>query len=399
MFAALASGTSEIRNLPSGEDVLSTARCLRALGADIDQEGETSVVRSSGFLQDASTPLDCGNSGTTMRLLSGILAGQPFRSCLTGDESLSRRPMSRVVEPLTRMGARIESRKGHAPLEIHGSCLKAIDYATPVASAQIKSAVLLAGLFAAGTTTVREPVLSRDHTERMLTSLGVNVNSSGPVHSVQGGRMPQPFQATIPGDPSSAAFLTVAACLTEGDVRVRNVLLNPTRSGLFAALREMGSEIDEQPTSESLGEILGVVRGRGEPSTALRLLEPAIPTLIDEIPLLVLAATQLPGTSHIRGVSELRVKETDRIRATAESLNKMGADVEEHPDGFVVRGATPLSGASVDSGGDHRIAMMLAVAGLIADGVTVIEGAECASISWPGFTETLATLGADIGVE
>ncbi len=399
MFAALASGRSDMRNLPDGEDVLSTASCLRALGIDIHQDGDATVVISTDHLQAPSGPLDCGNSGTTMRLLAGILAGQPFRSCLIGDESLSRRPMRRVIEPLARMGAVIESLDGRAPLDIHGSRLQGIDYETPVASAQIKSAVLLAGLFADGTTTVREPALSRDHTERMLTTLGVPVSSSGAVHSVEGGRRPRSFEANIPGDPSSAAFLITAGCLTGGDVTVNGTMLNPTRAGLFTALEEMGSEIDQESTSESVGEAVGIVRGRGKPRNPVTLSDSAIPSLIDEVPLLVLAATQVAGTSEIRGVSELRVKETDRIRATTENLRLMGARIEEVEDGFVIQGPTPLSGSCVDSRRDHRIGMMLAVAGLIAAGETVIRGAECAAISWPGFVEALASLGADIAVD
>jgi 3-phosphoshikimate 1-carboxyvinyltransferase len=413
LCAALAEGRSTIEHLSDGQDVRSTVRCLRSLGADIRDRGSAVAVESAGVLQPPSEPLDCGNSGTSMRLLTGILAGQPFRSCLTGDDSLSRRPMMRVVERLGRMGARIHARDGHAPLEIEGGELHGIECTLPVASAQVKSAVLLAGLFADGETTVREPVTlghSRDHTEIMLHALGVEVVLKTPDFeggnettqawsaSVHGGQRPRNFETSIPGDPSSAAFLFAAAMLTGGDVTVRNALTNPIRNGFVQALGSLGASVDYHERREVLGEAVAGVAVSGHATRTLELSPGAIPGMIDEIPLLVLIATQIDSTTRIVGVEELRVKETDRIHAVATTLNTMGARIDELPDGFVVHGATPLHGARVNSYRDHRVAMMLAIAGLIATGETVVEGAEAGAVSWPQFAETLRSVGGEIDV-
>jgi 3-phosphoshikimate 1-carboxyvinyltransferase len=406
IFAALADGRSQIRRLPAGQDVQSTARVLRGLGVSIEQRDNTTVVESDGRLRAPTEPLDCGNSGTTMRLMTGILAGQPFASELVGDESLSRRPMRRVVDPLALMGAHIETAEGHAPLRIRGGGLTGISYDLPVASAQVKSAVLLAGLFADGRTTVRESLdlgRSRDHTERMLAALGVHIDvesdSAGWTATIEGGSRPAPLELAVPGDPSSAGFLLAAAAMTGGSVRVDHLLTNPSRLGLARILKFAGMSIDIEGAAETIGEPTGAVCANGRPSATPTLDIRDVPSLVDEIPLLALIATQIDGRSEIRGVQELRVKETDRIATTVQELTKLGAHIEELPDGFVIEGGTPLRGAVVSGHGDHRIAMMLAVAGMAAEGETVIEGAESAAVSWPEFAETMRAVGASIVVE
>jgi 3-phosphoshikimate 1-carboxyvinyltransferase len=406
MFAALADGRSEIRDLPAGQDVQSTARVLRGLGVSIEQRDNTTVVESDGRLRAPTEPLDCGNSGTTMRLMTGILAGQPFASELVGDESLSRRPMRRVVDPLAWMGADIETTEGHAPLRIRGGGLTGINYDLPVASAQVKSAILLAGLFADGRTTVRESLdlgRSRDHTERMLAALGVHIDvvsdSAGWTATIEGGSRPAPLQLAVPGDPSSAGFLLAAAAMTGGSVRVDHLLTNPSRLGLARILKFAGMSIEIEGAAETIGEPTGAVYASGRPSATPTLDVRDVPALVDEIPLLALIATQIDGRSEIRGVQELRVKETDRIATTVQELTRLGAHIEELPDGFVIEGGTPLRGAVVSGHGDHRIAMMLAVAGMAAEGETVVQGAESAAVSWPEFAETMRAVGASIVVE
>lgn len=401
LLAALAGGESRLAHMPSGADVRSTARCLVALGIEVTEEGSEVVVRSSGALRPPEEDLACGNSGTTMRLLAGLLAGRPFATTLTGDASLSRRPMRRVIEPLAAMGGRIASRDGCAPLHLTGAALHGIDYTVPVASAQVKSAILLAGLTARGTTVVREAVPTREHTERMLTALGVPVRSQdspngGRVHRVAGGGRLKPFALCVPGDPSSAAFLLAAACLTGGTVETRNILLSPARSGLLGLLRTMGAGVLSREEAREVGEPVGTVRVTGAALRPIRLPPALVPSLIDEVPLLVLLATQAEGRSEIRHVGELRVKETDRVRAVTAELSALGAGIEEVEDGFIVHGPTTLRGAPVRSHGDHRIAMTLAVAGSIATGETVIEEADAAAISWPEFPEVLRSLGGDI---
>jgi 3-phosphoshikimate 1-carboxyvinyltransferase len=410
MLAALARGRSTITNLPDGDDVQSTARCLAALGVDIRKDGAVTVVQSIGAFRPPTEPLDCGNSGTTMRLLTGILAGQPFRTTLIGDDSLSRRPMRRVIDPLRQMGARIASDSGCAPLHIDGAELHGVRYTLPVASAQIKSAVLLAGLFASGETVVVEPASlgrSRDHTETMLRALGAAVRVNHPSSdatgapegwnvSVTAGSPLVTFDISIPGDPSSAAFLMAGACLTGGTVTIDDILINPTRTGFLRALVTMGARVDMQEASPMLGEPRACVSVSGTLKSCPRLQREDVPQVLDELPLLALCATQTDGVSEIRHAAELRVKETDRIQTTTQVLTRMGAEVKELNDGFMVQGPTPLHGAVLPSQNDHRIAMMLAVAGLSATGETMVHGAESASVSWPGFQQTLAALGGDI---
>jgi len=396
MLASLASGHSHIDRLPTGADVHSTAQCLRRLGVDIRIDGDVARVTSTGRLSASQAPLDAGNSGTTMRLLAGMLAGQPFTSCLMGDESLSRRPMTRVVEPLNAMGASIQAHQGRAPLDIHGRRLRGIDYALPVASAQVKSAILLAGLCAEGITSVTEPHRSRDHTERMLAALGVEVQVEDLRTTLRGGQAPRAFTMSVPGDLSSAGFLVVAAALSGGEITIDQVGLNPTRSGLLDVLREMGADIEIPDQRQEMGEPVGRLRISGRIRRPITVDPAQVPGLVDELPLVALLATQAPGTSVIRGAAELRVKETDRIATVTSSLRRLGADLDELPDGFVVRGPTALHGCNVSSHGDHRLAMLLAVAGAVADGETMVDGVEAANVSFPNFAEVLRSLGGDI---
>lgn len=399
ILAAMASGRSEIHGISDGADVRSTTDCLRCLGVDIRIDGGRALVESDGTFSPPTADLYAGNSGTTMRLLAGVLAGQRFSSRLTGDDSLSRRPMERVAEPLRMMGAAVATRNGTPPLDIVGSQLRGIEYRSPVASAQVKSAVLLAGVYARGETSVSEPAVSRDHTERMLNALGVPVSVSGGTASVTGGVIPRAFTAGLPGDPSSAAFFFAAGALTGGSVTAENVLLNPSRLGFEEVLKRMGVQVRSHVEHETMGEPVGSLHVEGRPTRAANISAEEVPSLIDELPLVALLATQVPGVTTVRGAAELRAKETDRIEAVVSSLRAMGADIDARPDGFEVRGPANLSAASLESHGDHRLAMMLAVAGLIANGTTTIAGAEAAAISFPTFARTLQGLGGEIEVD
>jgi 3-phosphoshikimate 1-carboxyvinyltransferase len=390
ILGAIAGGTSLVRGLSQGADLMSTSACLRALGVEIDAE----QVRGAGMngLRQAARPLDCGNSGTTMRLLAGLLAAQPFESELGGDASLSRRPMDRVVEPLTRMGARAS----WPPLRVGGSAsLHGLEYATPVPSAQVKSAVLLAGLYADGETEVVEAVPTRDHTERMLRAMGADVKTSLGRSAVSRVERLQPLDLDVPGDLSAASFWLVAGGLVPGSrLRMTGVGLNPTRTAFLELLRRAGFAISVAAEGESGGEPVGTIEvGASSELRAITLEGGEAAEMIDELPVLAVAATQLPGTSRISGARELRVKESDRIAAMAESLSAMGADITATDDGWVIRGPRPLEGARVQSHADHRVAMAMAVAGMIADGDTDVEGADCVEISYPGFFDQLEALG------
>lgn len=398
MLGALAPGVSRIRNLPDGGDVRSTERCLALCGVRVNRAAGVASISAPADLQLPDGPLDAGNSGTTMRLLSGILAGLPGSTRLVGDASLSRRPMERVADPLRKMGASIETREGYPPLQIEGGNLRAIAYHLPVASAQVKSAILLAGLFAEGRTSVTEPEVSRDHTERMLAALGLDVDRDGNTVTMTGGRRPRAFEMTIPGDLSSSAFFLCAAALTGGTVTARNVSLNETRGGLLQVLGRMGVRVVATRTRVQLGEPAGDVTVSGRVATPVTVEAGEVPGLIDEIPLVALLATQAPGRSTIRGAAELRVKESDRLRATAEILTAFGARVRELPDGLEIEGGTRLTGARISSHGDHRMAMMGAVAGSAARGQTVIEESEASSISYPGFVEAWRSIGGTVDV-
>ena len=402
MLTAIAEGTSRISNFAESEDCGSTLRCLSGLGVGIEREGPNVVVRGLGknALAAASSPLDCGNSGTTMRLLSGILAGQPFETTLIGDESLSRRPMKRIIGPLSKMGASVSSEDGHAPLSILGRRpLYPIRFRLPVASAQLKSCVLLAGLYADGETTVIEPAATRDHTERMLRGFGVDVRVSdtpeGRAITVPGDARLIGREITVPGDISSAAFfLVAAACLEGSEIEMPNVGLNPTRTGVLDVLRRFGVRIEIRDDRESGGEPIGTLVVKHQENLAAnenRIDGDLVANLIDEVPILAVFGTQIEGGIEIRDAGELRVKESDRIAAVAENLRRMGGDVEEFEDGLRV-GRSQLTGVPVDSFGDHRIAMAFAVAGLFADGETEIRGAECAAVSYPAFFDVLSSV-------
>lgn len=396
MFGALAQGTTTIEGFLMGDDCLSTISCFRSLGIDIQIDGEHVTVTSGGrkAWKEPDVVLDTGNSGTTTRLMLGLLAGTDFHSVMAGDESIARRPMKRIVEPLRLMGADIRGRaNGHfTPIAVQGTALQAIDYTMPVASAQVKSAVLLAGLSARGTTTVHEPVPSRDHTEIMLKHFGADISRDGDVISLSGGQELRAAHVQVPGDISSAAFMIGAALIAEGsEIQLENVGVNPTRTGLLDVFKAMGADIQASGhTSE--GEQAADLTVR---STSLRGTDiggDVIPRLIDEIPLIALVATQAHGKTVIRDAEELRVKETDRIQAVVTELKKLGADIEATEDGMVIQGPTPLTGAAMNSYGDHRLGMMAAVAALIADGPVTIDDPGCISISYPNFFEHLDKL-------
>jgi 3-phosphoshikimate 1-carboxyvinyltransferase len=389
MLNAVADGAACVQGLSGGADVASTAGCLRALGVEIE-DGRV-AGRGPRGLQEPSGPLDCGNSGTTMRLLAGLLASQPFQVTLVGDESLSRRPMDRVVKPLRLMGAEA----GTSPLRVGGGRLHGIEYDMPVASAQVKSAILLAGLGAEGTTRVNEQVTTRDHTERMLAAMGAPVSIEGTTVSIAGpAERLRPLDVAVPADVSAAAFWLVAAGLhADSAVRLPGVGVNPTRTGLLDLLRRAGIDVVRaHERLEGVEPVADLEVGTCRSGRAFEIGGGQVAELIDELPVLAVAAALLPGTSRITGAGELRVKESDRVAAMAAGLTAMGADVTELPDGWEIHGPRHLEGARVSSVGDHRVAMALAVAGLLADGETEIEDAECVAISYPGFWEQLESL-------
>lgn len=394
LLGALAHGTTRVEGFLRAEDCLATVRCVRGLGRDVDEDGERLTVHG-GPLREPEDVLDAGNSGTTIRLLTGILAGQPFSSVITGDASIRRRPMDRVVEPLRRMGARITGRAGGrlAPLAIAGAPLRPIAYASPVASAQVKSAILLAGLFAGGETAVTEPSLSRDHTERMLGTFGAPVRRDGLTVRVAGPGALSAAAVRVPGDISSAAFFLVGAAIVPGSaVTVRGVGLNPTRTGVLDALRAMGAAVEIEHARDDGGEPSGDVTVRAAPLHGTTIGGDLIPRLIDELPVLAVAASVAEGETIIKDAAELRVKESDRIAVLAGELGAIGARVEARPDGLAIRGVPHLRGGRAASGGDHRVAMALAVAGLRAAAPVTVDGTECIRTSFPGFEETLRRL-------
>ena len=412
MIAALAEGVSRIKNFSTSADCQATLSCLRELGVEIEQDGADLTIRGAGVhgLRAADAPLDCGNSGTTMRLLAGILAGQNFTSTLTGDESLRSRPMQRIIEPLQMMGVEISSHDGRAPLTIRGRRnLNAINYELLIASAQVKSCVLLAGLNAEGKTTVIENEVTRDHTERMLGFFAANLETGQPdrepAHarfaSLHGPAKLQACDVEVPGDISSAAyFTTAAALLPDSSLEIAGVGINPTRVVFFKKLRQLGLDMEITGPYEASNEPVGniIVRGSSTaaapaaPQATITLDGLAIPQLIDELPLLAVVGSQIEGGIEIRDAAELRVKESDRISTTVKNLRAMGAEVEEFDDGLRVGGPTRLRGASIDTRGDHRIAMSFAVAGLLAEGETEIEDAECVAVSFPEFFELLESV-------
>ena len=400
IFGGLSNGNCVISNFLPSEDCLNTLKAMRSLGANFEVIEELegygpTKLRIHGVsmkLRAPETPIDCGNSGTGMRLLAGLLAGQNFTSELFGDASLSSRPMSRITLPLEQMGAKMETlgaKPGCAPLKIHGGKVSPIIYEMPVASAQVKSAVLLAGMFAHGTTTVVQPAATRDHTERIMAAFQVSCRTVGNTISVPGGQMPESCDLTVPGDISSAAFWLVAAAAMDGSrLLLQDVGLNPTRTAILNVLTRMGAGVSEI-LHNSTGEPIGNIEIHGAPLKGTTLLPEEIPNLIDEIPVIAVAAALAEGDTHIRNARELRVKETDRITTTVEALRKMGADIEEFEDGMIIHGGKKLKGATIDSHGDHRIAMAFSIAGLFASGETVIHGTDCINTSYPGFAHHL----------
>ena len=399
LFSALADGTTVIDGFLPGEDCVCTMRALQAMGCVIEVESKTRLIvhGTAGKLQPPLEPLDCGNSGTAMRLMAGVLAGQPFSSRLIGDASLSSRPMKRIVDPLVKMGAKIKGRgdKHTAPLEIEGGPLKGIDYTLPVASAQLKSCLLLAGLFATGTTSVTEKTPSRDHTERLLAYfhappvIDLNPDGKGKTVRVRGGTRLHGRDFTVPGDFSSAAFwIAGAAALPGSDLTITNLGLNGTRTGLLSVLLRMGAHIHET-ISDSSCEPYGTVRVYGRKLRGTKISGAEIANVIDELPIIAVIGALAEGTTEIRDAKELRVKETDRIAAMATNLRAFGVEVTEVDDGMTIFGGAQLKGAKVGSFGDHRIAMACAILGLFAKGETVIEDTGCIATSYPTFEQDL----------
>jgi 3-phosphoshikimate 1-carboxyvinyltransferase len=405
MIASLGSGESRISNYSTAADCLSTLQCLAALGVDVRRDGGRVIVRGNGLsgLRQSTKPLDAGNSGSTIRMLSGILAGQPLTTRISGDESIQGRPMNRIIGPLRLMGAKIEAREdNYAPLLISGGHLHAIEYSLPVASAQVKSCVLLAGLFAAGTTTVIEPTPTRNHTEIMLRECGARLDAKSGGHqiiSVTGQSELNPLgDYDVAGDLSSAAFFIAAALVTaQARISLRSIGYNKSRTGFIDTLREMGATIAVSGERIRHGEpVADLLIESSKLQGDFDLRGDMIANLIDEIPVLAVVATQLNGTLNIRGARELRVKESDRIRSVVDNLRALGAEVEEFDDGFRITGPQKLRGGRIDSYGDHRIAMAFAVAGLLAEGETLISGAEAASVSLPEFYSLLRECGAEV---
>ena len=400
MLGSIADGRTDVSGFLVGEDCLQTLAAMRALGVSIAQPGPTEISIDGVGLQGlkaSATALDLGNSGTAMRLMAGLLSGQVFDSVLTGDASLTGRPMGRIITPLSQMGAKIDSNNGKPPLHIHGrSGLRAIDYELPIASAQVKSAVLLAGLYANGTTRVIEPAVTRDHTERMLRSMGVQVTSKGHRISVPGGQALTGCRVRVPADLSSAAFVILAALLAENaDIVIANVGVNPTRSGVIDILQSMGADISLENSRRLGEEPVADIRVRSSELSGT-VVDPAVVSLaIDEFPVLFVAAAAATGSTVFSGIGELRVKESDRIAAMAEGMRRLGITVDESPDGAVVQGGD-FTGGTVESFGDHRVAMSLAVAGTIADGEVVVRNVDAVDTSFPDFCSCMASIGADI---
>ncbi len=393
MLAAMSNGTCVIRGFLPSEDCMCSVGAMRALGVEIENPEPTTLIvhGKRGQFEAPTADIDCGNSGTTMRLVAGILAGQPFRSRLVGDASLSKRPMRRIVEPLTQMGAKLttEGGDGRPPLLIEGGNLRPLQYVSPVASAQVKSAVLLAGMFASGKTSVAEPTQSRDHTERMLEYFLVRPQIQDRTVSIYGGQIPESQDFMVPGDISSAAFwLVAAAAHPNAHLLIKNVGLNETRTGVLGVLVRMGAHVREVVEVDQ-AEPLGSIEITGARLKATRIAGKEIPNVIDELPILAVAAALAQGTTVIADAKELRVKETDRIAAIATNLRAMGVQVVETEDGMEITGGSPLHGAHLESFGDHRIAMAFAIAGLFAEGETVISNTECVATSYPGFDRQL----------
>jgi len=398
MFGALAQGTTEIKNFLAGADCLSTVRCFKAMGVEFTGIGTDTVTVAGVGLQGLREPgdvLDVGNSGTTLRLMLGVLTGQSFFAAVNGDKSIRKRPMRRVTEPLKEMGASIWGRDNEnlAPLAIKGGFVKPIKFVSPVASAQVKSAVLLAGLYARGETSVWEPEKSRDHTERMLRYFGAEISVNGLAVKIVGQPVLRARSVIVPGDISSAAFFLVAGAIVPGaEVTIKGVGTNPTRDGIIEVLRKMGADIRVNNQREQTGEPVADITVRGSALKGVTVRGGLIPRLIDEIPVLAVAAAVANGITEIRDAAELKVKETNRITTVIRELSKFGVAIEDLPDGMRTHGSRQLYGANCESHGDHRIAMATAVAGLVAEGRTTVRNSECIDVSFPGFEEILKSI-------
>ncbi|REB10175.1 3-phosphoshikimate 1-carboxyvinyltransferase [Sporosarcina sp. BI001-red] len=397
MLGAIAKGTTTISGFLQGEDCLSTIQIFSQLGVNIERSGTNVTVESPGIdgWKNPEVALDAGNSGTTARLLLGILAGSTVTAEITGDRYLCKRPMRRVTTPLTEMGAEFKSdhQTGTLPLTVKGTPLKAMSYDMPIASAQVKSAILFAGFSAKGTTVVTEKAASRDHTERMLQQFGAEVQSEVNTVSIVGGQSLQACDVKVPGDISSAAFFMCAAAMVSGStITFTDVGLNPTRTGIIDVLKEMGAKVSIKQKVEGEGEPYGELTVESSDLHAVEISGALIPRLIDELPVIALLATQATGTTVIKDAEELRVKETDRIEAVCSELQKLGASIEPTPDGMRITGPTQLKGATLSSHGDHRLGMMAAIASVVTDGPVQIEDASCINVSYPGFFEHLNLL-------
>jgi 3-phosphoshikimate 1-carboxyvinyltransferase len=400
MLGSIAEGQSAISGFLAGEDCLATLAAMSAMGVEIEQISPTEiVVHGVGMhgLRESAEPLDLGNSGTAMRLMTGLLCGQGFTSLLSGDASLTSRPMQRVIRPLTQMGASIDSNQGRPPLTVHGRIpLQPIDYDLPVASAQVKSAILLAGLYAAGTTSIAEPAVTRDHTERMFESMGVRVSKHGNRVTLDGGQVLRSCPVQVPGDLSSAAFVILATLLNvDAEVLIEHVGVNPTRTGVIDILQAMGANISLENPRLFGQEPVADIRVRGSRLTGGRVDPGLVSLAIDEFPVLFVAAAAARGKTTFTGIGELRVKESDRIAAMAAGLRALGIDVDESDDGAIVHGGA-FGGGEVESCGDHRIAMSLAVAGSVAADTVRIRDVEAVATSFPGFCDRMTSLGVDI---
>lgn len=396
MFGAMAAGKTTVEGFLLGADCLSTISCFRDMGVEIELSGDRVTIQSDGAARwkEPASILDTGNSGTTTRLMLGLLSATDFHSVMAGDESIAKRPMRRIVDPLRQMGADIRGRQNgqFTPLAIQGTKLSAINYTLPVASAQVKSAILLAALYADGITSIEEPIATRDHTEIMLSHFGADIKREGNTILLEGGQELTAGHVKVPGDISSAAFMIGAALITENsEVRLENVGINPTRTGIIDVVREMGADL-ELNELDTEGERAAELVIRSSRLKGVNINGALIPRLIDEIPVIALIATQCHGTTVIKDAEELRVKETDRIAAVVEELSKMGADITATEDGMIIKGPTPLVGADMKTYGDHRLGMMAAVAALAADGTVGIDDPDCIAVSYPGFMEHLNSL-------
>lgn len=394
MLGSIASGITRVTGFLRGEDNLATLNAFRAMGVEVEDDGTTLTIHGRGLhgLEEPADVIDCGNSGTSIRLLTGLLSGQSFFSVLTGDKYLRKRPMKRVVGPLGEMGARIAGRAGgeKAPLAISGARLQGIAYDSPVSSAQVKSAILLAGLYADGETVVREPHLSRDHSERMLRHFGADIQADGPCVRIRGGRELRGQDIVVPGDISSAAFFIVAGLIVPGsELLIKGVGVNPTRTGIVDILHLMGGDISLQNQRELSGEPVADILVRTSPLRGIEIGGDLVPRAIDEFPVLCVAAACASGRTVIRDAQELRVKETDRIKAMAENLRLAGVPVEETGDGMIIEGGKGFSAFNADSKGDHRIAMSMLIAGLVAPGSCRVDDTDCIATSFPNFFQLL----------